>query len=75
MVLFGIAAVMLAFAVIVFSVASLCKAIGAHLPEHRQELTDDEKEVLKAQAEASRAYADGINNIMSYGMFGKGESR
>lgn len=70
MILFGIAAIMLAFAAILFGAASLCKAIGAHLPEVVRELTEEEKDALKMQTEASKAYADGIRNIMNYGMVG-----
>lgn len=66
MTLFGIAAIMLAFAAILFGSASLCKAIGAHLPEKVRELTEEEKEALNTQIEANRAYAEGIKNITGY---------
>lgn len=70
MMLFGIASIMAAFALILFGMASLCKAIGAHLPEKVRELTEEEKEALRAQAEASKAYSEGIANIMAYGASG-----
>lgn len=66
MTLFGIAAIMLAFATILFGTASFCKAIGAHLPEKVRELTEEEKEALNTQIEANRAYAEGIKNITGY---------
>ena len=72
MVLFGVAAVIISVAVFVFSVASLCKALGLHVPEARHELTEEEKDVLKTQAEANKAYMEGIQNIMSYGLVGGG---
>lgn len=65
MLLFGIASVMLAFAAILFGMASLFKAIGMKIPEKERELTAEEKEALNSQIAANKAYQQGIQNLFN----------
>ena len=67
MILFGIASILLSLAVMVFAAAALCKAVGWHIEVKPVELSEEEKEALKAEAKANQAYIDNINKLMSFG--------
>ena len=76
MILFGIAAVIAALAALLCGAAMLCRALGIQIPQPERELTEEEKQALVAQAEASRSWSAACNSLVFGAMpYGGGDSR
>jgi hypothetical protein len=72
--MYGIAAILLGIAACLYGTAAVLKVLGIHKVEPLPELTLEEKEALKAQAEASRKYAAAVENLTMFG-YGQGGER
>lgn len=62
--MYGIAAIMFAFAAMLWGAAQVITALGLHTASKPQELTEEQKDLIRSEAEMNRRYTEGLNNIM-----------
>lgn len=66
--LYGIAAIMIGLAAVLYGAAAVLRVLGVHVKEPERELTIEEKDALRAQADASRKYAAAVENLTMFGL-------
>lgn len=63
MIVFGIAAIIAAVALLMFSAAEVLKALGIKVPEKEPELTEEQKRLIESEIQMNQRYADSMASL------------
>jgi hypothetical protein len=68
--MYGIAAILIGIAACLFGAAAVLRAIGLRVKEPERELTEEEKENIRASTRASESYAKAVERLTVFGNAG-----
>lgn len=69
---FGIAAVIVAVALLLMGAAQLLKALGIKAPAKEPELTEEQKRLIESEIEMNKRYTEGISSLIGLGNMNEG---